>query len=588
MISEMEIDDLEGGGWIASWEGMGSSGWGIQAQRYDENGIKVGQEINLGQMYDHELMMLGDGGWLLRGGSSGNATLRFDANGYRVDFAEGATKSLHAAAPLAGGGWLSTWTVYDEENHDLTLMQQKFDESGAAIGVGSVVWYESGALARDSTIVMLDDGGWVITWSGNTSFTDIRFYQQRYASDGSVVGDLLRLNSEPDNDYHAPRTALLDDGGWISSWGSDRDILMQRFSATGEKAGDVITIERPAPSNASEEWDIIGLSHGGWALAWSQEDITKPAWETNLMAQAYDADGKAMGRPLIVTQSQTRMVSLAALGDGAFVVSWGDEDSAPATEFKQRLFRSVENTDPIAMDDSAKMTEGQEMSVDVTDNDTDANGDLLTAESVTVVSGDATVTINSNGDLVIKDMSTGLVAGKFATIKIEYTVYDGYGTDTGLLTVKVNGETNNGDEVYGTAKGDDYMGSRADELYFGLGGNDRINGQAGEDFLSGGQGNDTIAGRMGDDIIVGGRGNDILKGDAGQDIFVFNRGDGRDTVYFGIGLAETIDLSDFGFHAVSDVKRLIEYRYSDMIIDLPGKDLITVVDGRLFGAHFLI
>ncbi|MCP4993566.1 MAG: hypothetical protein GY934_07250, partial [Gammaproteobacteria bacterium] len=48
--------------------------------------------------------------------------------------------------------------------------------------------------------------------------------------------------------------------------------------------------------------------------------------------------------------------------------------------------------------------------------------------------------------------------------------------------------------------------------------------------IFGGSGSDTIIGTPGDDVIEGGTSNDVLYGGAGNDSYVFQAGDGRDTV----------------------------------------------------------
>jgi Ca2+-binding RTX toxin-like protein len=52
-----------------------------------------------------------------------------------------------------------------------------------------------------------------------------------------------------------------------------------------------------------------------------------------------------------------------------------------------------------------------------------------------------------------------------------------------------------------------------------------------DDLLTGLGGNDTLIGNAGDDQLVGGLGDDILSGDEGDDTYVFNLGDGIDTIY---------------------------------------------------------
>ena len=60
--------------------------------------------------------------------------------------------------------------------------------------------------------------------------------------------------------------------------------------------------------------------------------------------------------------------------------------------------------------------------------------------------------------------------------------------------------------------------------------NDVVAGQAGDDVLSGGSGNDMLLVGNGNDTLIGGVGNDLLHGGAGNDTYVFNAGDGADTI----------------------------------------------------------
>src|SRR5205807_1421196 len=69
----------------------------------------------------------------------------------------------------------------------------------------------------------------------------------------------------------------------------------------------------------------------------------------------------------------------------------------------------------------------------------------------------------------------------------------------------------------------------------GLGGNDVIDAsKLGAGFinlsLNGGDGDDSIIGSAGNDVVNGGRGNDVARLGAGDDVFVWNPGDGSDTV----------------------------------------------------------
>jgi Ca2+-binding RTX toxin-like protein len=60
--------------------------------------------------------------------------------------------------------------------------------------------------------------------------------------------------------------------------------------------------------------------------------------------------------------------------------------------------------------------------------------------------------------------------------------------------------------------------------------NDVLDGGDGNDILLGGAGNDSLYGVSGNDNITGGTGNDFLSGRWGNDTYIFNQGDGADTI----------------------------------------------------------
>lgn len=93
-------------------------------------------------------------------------------------------------------------------------------------------------------------------------------------------------------------------------------------------------------------------------------------------------------------------------------------------------------------------------------------------------------------------------------------VYGQDGNDT------VRGGTGD-DYVHGGNDNDWVFGDQGNDQLFGSNGNDLVFGQWGDDFMAGGPGNDTLNGWVGDDTCVGG---------TGADRFVWNNGDGTDTI----------------------------------------------------------
>ena len=74
------------------------------------------------------------------------------------------------------------------------------------------------------------------------------------------------------------------------------------------------------------------------------------------------------------------------------------------------------------------------------------------------------------------------------------------------------------------------VGTSGNECLDGNSGNDSLYGGGGDDILVGAGGNDTISGGDGNDTLTGGAGNDTLAGGVGNDTFLFQAGDGADTI----------------------------------------------------------
>ena len=122
---------------------------------------------------------------------------------------------------------------------------------------------------------------------------------------------------------------------------------------------------------------------------------------------------------------------------------------------------------------------------------------------------------------------------------------------------------NGGDDtVYGGNGNDTLLGDAGNDVLNGGAGNDTLFGGDGNDTLEGGEGNDSLNGGEGSDTLEGGTGNDTLSGGNGSDTYIFNKGDGRDTI------------SDYGNKADIDTLRLGSLKLSDMEFYKSGGDLV--------------
>jgi hypothetical protein len=91
-----------------------------------------------------------------------------------------------------------------------------------------------------------------------------------------------------------------------------------------------------------------------------------------------------------------------------------------------------------------------------------------------------------------------------------------------------------------------------------------ITGSYADDILYGGAGNDSLYGNSGDDILSGGAGDDYLEGGYGRDTYVWNKGDGNDTI------------DAYNYSSMSNADRLLMERINQAMLEfsMSGDDLI--------------
>lgn len=125
----------------------------------------------------------------------------------------------------------------------------------------------------------------------------------------------------------------------------------------------------------------------------------------------------------------------------------------------------------------------------------------------------------------------------------------------------------------GEAQGDTFTGI---EFIVGSEHHDNLLADDGINRVNGGDGCDVIFGRGGNDTLIGEAGNDILNGGEGNDVFIFNEGDGNDTIEdfeAGIGRTDRLRLSEDAFDDFEDIQ--------SALTDTDDGALLTLDDGSI-------
>jgi len=124
-------------------------------------------------------------------------------------------------------------------------------------------------------------------------------------------------------------------------------------------------------------------------------------------------------------------------------------------------------------------------------------------------------------------------------------------------------------------------------------GDDAITGTDDADRLTGFSGNDTIDGGAGGDLVDGGAGADILTGGLDSDTFIFEDGDGADSINdFETGAGgDAMDVTNFGFASFSELSAKFSQVGADVLVELDADDSVTLVGvnvSDLLEAQFVI
>ena len=168
------------------------------------------------------------------------------------------------------------------------------------------------------------------------------------------------------------------------------------------------------------------------------------------------------------------------------------------------------------------------------------------------------------------------------TLDIQSLDYTYEGTDNAETIYGVRGGygASGNDTLYGHG-GDDIIyaygptgASATQNQVFGGNGDDTIYGEHYGDLLDGGDDDDTIHAGSGDDRIIGGQGNDNLYGNNGNDVYIFNYGDGNDTIYDTGGTADVLKFGEGITFEMLDFIRVDNFTVMIIVDDGDGGSIV--------------
>lgn len=502
MQEEASVSSLADGGYVVVWRAYdGTPGeYDVYFQRFGSDGVAAGAET------------------LVNTVTTGN--------------------QLYATVTgLTGGGFVVSWSSPGIDSNQEAVVGQMYNAAGVAVGSNfQINTYELGS-QYGSSIAALGDGGFLVIWddaSQDGSLSGI--YAQRYTSAGVASGTEFLVNTTTDSFQTFGDVTDLNDGGFVVTWsglsdGSSFGVYGQRYNAAGVAAGSEFIINTTT-ENSQIHPSVSGLTGGGFVVTW---DSYEQDGELNgIYAQRFDASGVAVGGEISVNTTTAKSQdssSVAGLPDGGFIVTWTSywQDSVGTNGVYAQRFDAA--GDPV----------GGEVQVNTYTTNHQENPDVaVLSDGGFVITWDSLQQIGSWEDIFAQEFKAMLYGTSGNDI-----ITDTFGTDwiNGQAGRDTLNGMSGADTIYGAGGNDRINGGTGDDDLYGGQGKDRIKGGKGDDTIDGQGGNDKITGGKGQDIMTGGDGLDTFIFTRSSDSATNAN---ADVITDFVGAEDRIDLSAFG------------------------------------------
>ncbi|TXJ01990.1 MAG: calcium-binding protein, partial [Neisseriales bacterium] len=140
--------------------------------------------------------------------------------------------------------------------------------------------------------------------------------------------------------------------------------------------------------------------------------------------------------------------------------------------------------------------------------------------------------------------------------------------------------------IYGMSGDDIIYGSGDNNILDGGDGNDKLYAGYGVNVLIGGAGHDYLSNErgssFGNNVFWGGTGSDTIVAGSGKDVFIFNRGDGKDTIFtYGVG-----DVLRFGKGITLNDLSFLSYGSSDLIMNIGDSGIDGIMIKNVYSGMY--
>ena len=568
------------GNFVVVWESENQAGpntsTDIVAQRFDQNGNPLGQEILVnkdavqGDQDNVSVAMNDTGDFVVvwesdDGNNTGIFAQRYNSSGgtigsiFQVNAGTaGAQTNPKVAIRPGGGNIVVSWHSNPPGIENDGLYARTFSATNQATSndfrVDTTTKF---AGPQDHSVDMEAGGDFVFTWKGQGNPTDPAsgIYARYYESTGQPLGGETHINNVIAGAQSAPAVAMRNDIAdprqpFMVTWvtddpGTNATGIVRREAGKGsvvEFSQATFDLQEPdngvVPVNVTLKRDSNDVASDTIRIRLTEDtatadDFTSPQ---DIVPQfpefttAFKA-GEATANIQLFVKADDLVEGIEEVSFEIITVERDAIGNQKTATLRILDADSDNNQDPDDPDDSNTPTDQDDVLTGTDENDTisglDGNDTISGGPGNDILNGnDGNDILNGeggndvlNGGAGDDELDGGPGKDRLNGGKGKDKLFGGDDNDTlkgGDDNDLLLGEKGN-DKLDGGKGNDDLLGGRGNDKLFGLAGNDSLGGQEGKDLLDGGSGKDKLIGEEGNDTLLGGKQGDRLVGGLGND-----------------------------------------------------------------------
>jgi hypothetical protein len=355
------------GDFVVVWASDGSydadsSAYSVQGQRYDANGASVGDQFQINSyttnvQSEPAASVDAQGNfvvvWRSRGSSDTDSSgysiqaQRYDADGapeevqFQVNTYTTSSQWQPSVSADPQGNFVVVWSSYgslDTDTSAYSVQGQLYDTTGALVGGQFQVNTYTTNIQYQAAVASDTQGNFVVVWrsfgSQGTDTLGSSIQGQRYDATGASVGGQFQVNSYTTSGQLEPTVAADAQGNFIVAWTSfgsqgtdtlESSIQGQRYDATGASVGGQFQVNSYTTSG---QWQpsVSTDAQGNFVVAWHSSGSSGTDTDgQSVQGRLFGANGTPLGDEFQVnsyTTSEQRAAAIAANARGDFVVAW--------------------------------------------------------------------------------------------------------------------------------------------------------------------------------------------------------------------------------------------------------------------------